>query len=134
MASLRYISRIALLRNPFLINNLVPKIPYYASQIRNLNLCPKINTFLAPLSLKKVRHFNIIFFIFFYLLLFILFWFFFQPTYIIQRNYSGEEPLTLDLIKQRVLLVLRLYDKIEPSKVNWKFFNLYLYIFILNFK
>jgi len=33
------------------------------------------------------------------------------------RNYSAKEPLTLDLIQQRVLLVLRLYDKINPEKL-----------------
>jgi len=33
------------------------------------------------------------------------------------RNYSDKEPLTLDLIQQRVLLVLRLYDKINPEKL-----------------
>ncbi|XP_071514759.1 acyl carrier protein, mitochondrial isoform X2 [Panulirus ornatus] len=34
------------------------------------------------------------------------------------RNYSAKEPLTLDLIQQRVLLVLRLYDKINPDKLT----------------
>jgi len=34
------------------------------------------------------------------------------------RNYSAKEPLTLDLIQQRVLLVLRLYDKINPEKLT----------------
>ncbi|XP_075978402.1 NADH dehydrogenase (ubiquinone) acyl carrier protein isoform X2 [Anticarsia gemmatalis] len=34
------------------------------------------------------------------------------------RNYSGGPPLTLDLIKSRVLLVLQLYDKINPEKLG----------------
>lgn len=33
------------------------------------------------------------------------------------RNYSGGAPLTLDLVQSRVLLVLQLYDKINPEKV-----------------
>jgi hypothetical protein len=33
------------------------------------------------------------------------------------RHYSHKEPITLDLISQRVLLVLKLYDKIETAKV-----------------
>ncbi|XP_058458263.1 acyl carrier protein, mitochondrial isoform X1 [Malaya genurostris] len=34
------------------------------------------------------------------------------------RNYSAKEPLTLQLIKERVLLVLKLYDKINPEKLT----------------
>ncbi|CAH0715266.1 unnamed protein product, partial [Brenthis ino] len=34
------------------------------------------------------------------------------------RNYSGGPPLTLDLIKSRVILVLQLYDKINPEKIS----------------
>ncbi|KAL6255864.1 hypothetical protein P5V15_013106 [Pogonomyrmex californicus] len=34
------------------------------------------------------------------------------------RQYSHKDPLTLDIINQRVLLVLKLYDKIENSKLN----------------
>lgn len=34
------------------------------------------------------------------------------------RHYSHEAPLSLDLIGQRVLLVLKLYDKVEPAKVS----------------
>lgn len=34
------------------------------------------------------------------------------------RDYSGKAPLTLDLIQQRVLLVLKLYDKINPEKLS----------------
>ncbi|XP_012521365.1 acyl carrier protein, mitochondrial isoform X1 [Monomorium pharaonis] len=34
------------------------------------------------------------------------------------RQYSHKDPLTLDIIKQRVLLVLKLYDKIESSKLT----------------
>jgi hypothetical protein len=32
-----------------------------------------------------------------------------------QRSFSSQEPLTLGLIEQRVILVLRLYDKINPD-------------------
>ncbi|XP_038220726.1 acyl carrier protein, mitochondrial isoform X2 [Zerene cesonia] len=34
------------------------------------------------------------------------------------RNYSGGPPLTIDLIKSRVLLVLQLYDKVNPEKLS----------------
>ncbi|NP_001040477.1 acyl carrier protein, mitochondrial isoform X1 [Bombyx mandarina] len=34
------------------------------------------------------------------------------------RKYSGGPPLTLDLIKSRVLLVLQLYDKINPEQLT----------------
>ncbi|KAG5323858.1 ACPM protein, partial [Acromyrmex charruanus] len=34
------------------------------------------------------------------------------------RHYSHKDPLTLDIINQRVLLVLKLYDKIEPTKLS----------------
>uniref|UniRef100_A0A182TQD6 Acyl carrier protein n=1 Tax=Anopheles melas TaxID=34690 RepID=A0A182TQD6_9DIPT len=34
------------------------------------------------------------------------------------RNYSAKEPLTLQLIKERVLLVLKLYDKVNPEKLT----------------
>ncbi|KPJ07049.1 Acyl carrier protein, mitochondrial [Papilio machaon] len=34
------------------------------------------------------------------------------------RNYSGGPPLTLDLIRKRVLLVLQLYDKVKPEKLT----------------
>ncbi|XP_026761684.1 acyl carrier protein, mitochondrial isoform X2 [Galleria mellonella] len=34
------------------------------------------------------------------------------------RKYSGGPPLTLDLIKSRVILVLQLYDKINPEKLS----------------
>ncbi|XP_053660568.1 acyl carrier protein, mitochondrial [Anopheles marshallii] len=36
----------------------------------------------------------------------------------IVRNYSAKEPLTLQLIKERVLLVLKLYDKVNPEKLT----------------
>lgn len=35
------------------------------------------------------------------------------------RQYSHGPPLSLDLIKSRVLLTLQLYDKIDPEKVEW---------------
>ncbi|XP_017882347.1 acyl carrier protein, mitochondrial isoform X1 [Ceratina calcarata] len=34
------------------------------------------------------------------------------------RRYALVPPLTLDLIRQRVLLVLNLYDKIDPQKLK----------------
>ncbi|XP_030385634.1 acyl carrier protein, mitochondrial isoform X1 [Scaptodrosophila lebanonensis] len=34
------------------------------------------------------------------------------------RKYSAKPPLSLKLINERVLLVLKLYDKIDPSKLN----------------
>ncbi|CAH2095863.1 unnamed protein product [Euphydryas editha] len=34
------------------------------------------------------------------------------------RNYSGGAPLTLQLIRDRVILVLQLYDKINPEKLS----------------
>ncbi|XP_063826104.1 acyl carrier protein, mitochondrial isoform X2 [Ostrinia nubilalis] len=34
------------------------------------------------------------------------------------RNYSGGPPLSLELIKSRVLLVLQLYDKVNPDKLS----------------
>ncbi|XP_050094300.1 acyl carrier protein, mitochondrial isoform X1 [Anopheles aquasalis] len=36
----------------------------------------------------------------------------------IVRQYSAKEPLTLQLIKERVLLVLKLYDKVNPEKLT----------------
>ncbi|XP_022120837.1 acyl carrier protein, mitochondrial isoform X2 [Pieris rapae] len=34
------------------------------------------------------------------------------------RNYSHGPPLTIDLIKSRVLLVLQLFDKVNPEKLS----------------
>ncbi|XP_031355302.1 acyl carrier protein, mitochondrial isoform X1 [Photinus pyralis] len=34
------------------------------------------------------------------------------------RSYSAKPPLTLDFISERVLLVLRLYDKVDPCKLS----------------
>jgi NADH dehydrogenase (ubiquinone) 1 alpha/beta subcomplex 1 len=34
------------------------------------------------------------------------------------RMFSAKEPLTLKMIQERVILVLNLYDKIDPSKVG----------------
>ncbi|XP_037073941.1 acyl carrier protein, mitochondrial-like [Pollicipes pollicipes] len=34
------------------------------------------------------------------------------------RFYSAKDPLTLDIIRDRVLLVLKLYDKINPDKLT----------------
>ncbi|XP_052869851.1 acyl carrier protein, mitochondrial isoform X1 [Anopheles cruzii] len=36
----------------------------------------------------------------------------------IVRKYSAKEPLTIQLIKERVLLVLKLYDKVNPEKLT----------------
>ena len=35
-----------------------------------------------------------------------------------KRNYGHEYPVDIQMIKDRVLLVLRLYDKINPDKVT----------------
>ncbi|CAG9857371.1 unnamed protein product [Phyllotreta striolata] len=34
------------------------------------------------------------------------------------RSYSSKPPLTLNLISERVLLVLKLYDKVNPEKLT----------------
>ena len=34
------------------------------------------------------------------------------------RSYSHDYPLDIQMIKDRILLVLRLYDKINPEKVK----------------
>jgi len=34
------------------------------------------------------------------------------------RQYSGAPPLDLNLIQQRTLLVLKLYDKVDPEKLT----------------
>lgn len=34
------------------------------------------------------------------------------------RQYSAKPPLTLNFIRDRVLLVLKLYDKIDATKVS----------------
>lgn len=34
------------------------------------------------------------------------------------RHYSAKEPLTLQFIKERVILVLNLYDKVDPAKLK----------------
>ncbi|XP_063973436.1 acyl carrier protein, mitochondrial isoform X1 [Diachasmimorpha longicaudata] len=34
------------------------------------------------------------------------------------RFYCGKQPLTLDLIRERVLLVLKLYDKVDVNKLS----------------
>lgn len=35
-----------------------------------------------------------------------------------ERSYSARPPMTLKLISERVLLVLKLYDKVDPEKVQ----------------
>ncbi|CAK1551345.1 unnamed protein product [Leptosia nina] len=39
-----------------------------------------------------------------------------KPLFV--RNYGHGAPLTIDLIKSRVLLVLQLYDKVNPEKLS----------------
>ncbi|KAM9305891.1 acyl carrier protein, mitochondrial [Gastrophryne carolinensis] len=34
------------------------------------------------------------------------------------RQYSGAPPLTIESIKERVIYVLKLYDKVDPEKLN----------------
>lgn len=34
------------------------------------------------------------------------------------RSYSAAEPLSLGMIRDRILLVLKLYDKVDVGKVN----------------
>ena len=42
-----------------------------------------------------------------------------QPKFIQQaRQYSAEYPVDIAMIKDRVLLVLKLYDKINPEKLT----------------
>ncbi|KAK9887999.1 hypothetical protein WA026_000286 [Henosepilachna vigintioctopunctata] len=41
-----------------------------------------------------------------------------RPSLPLKRFYSAKPPLTLDLIAQRVCLVLKLYDKINPEKLT----------------
>jgi len=47
------------------------------------------------------------------------FFFFFQRVISPKRLYSSKPPLTLDFIQGRVLLVLKLYDKVDPNKVHY---------------
>lgn len=42
------------------------------------------------------------------------------------RQYSHKDPLTLDIINQRVILVLKLYDKIESTKVSYNQRSIFL--------
>ncbi|CAF4932152.1 unnamed protein product [Pieris macdunnoughi] len=39
-----------------------------------------------------------------------------KPQFV--RNYSHGPPLTIDIIKSRVLLVLQLFDKVNPEKLS----------------
>ncbi|XP_041363337.1 acyl carrier protein, mitochondrial-like [Gigantopelta aegis] len=41
-----------------------------------------------------------------------------SPVSTTQRRYSSKEPLTIKLIEERVQLVLKLYDKIDPEKLT----------------
>jgi len=49
---------------------------------------------------------------------------FFQRVISPKRLYSSKPPLTLDFIRGRVLLVLKLYDKVDPNKVHYTEFTL----------
>jgi len=49
--------------------------------------------------------------------------FFFQRVISPKRLYSSKPPLTLDFIQGRVLLVLKLYDKVDPIKVHYTEFT-----------
>ncbi|XP_011307408.1 acyl carrier protein, mitochondrial isoform X1 [Fopius arisanus] len=40
------------------------------------------------------------------------------PRVELTRFYCGKQPLTLDIIRERVLLVLKLYDKVDPNKLS----------------
>ncbi|VVC34363.1 Hypothetical protein CINCED_3A017843 [Cinara cedri] len=40
------------------------------------------------------------------------------PATTVVRHYSVKPPLTIDQIKKRVLLVLQLYDKVNPDKLS----------------
>ena len=40
-----------------------------------------------------------------------------EPRIEQKRSYSHDAPLTIQFISDRVLLVLKLYDKIDPEKV-----------------
>lgn len=44
--------------------------------------------------------------------------FYFSQTADLKRFYSGGAPLTLELIRDRVLLVLKLFDKVNPEKIT----------------
>lgn len=41
-----------------------------------------------------------------------------KQTADLKRFYSGGAPLTLELIRDRVLLVLKLFDKVNPEKIT----------------
>jgi len=37
---------------------------------------------------------------------------------ILKRHFADHAPITYDSIKERVMLVLKLYDKVDPKKVQ----------------
>ncbi|KAM7296085.1 acyl carrier protein, mitochondrial [Ixodes scapularis] len=41
-----------------------------------------------------------------------------QPVLVPTRHYSEKPPLTFDSIRDRTMLVLKLYDKIDPEKLT----------------
>lgn len=56
----------------------------------------------------------------------------FQNRQIMVRNYSAGPPLSLELIRDRVILVLQLYDKINPEKVAPMVFFQNVNVFVLS--
>jgi len=40
-----------------------------------------------------------------------------QESFVTKRTFSDKAPLTIPYIQDRILLVLRLYDKVDPTKV-----------------
>lgn len=50
------------------------------------------------------------------------------------RQYGDLPPLTLETIKERVMYVLKLYDKINPEKVRVQIGQALLLTFILTMK
>jgi NADH dehydrogenase (ubiquinone) 1 alpha/beta subcomplex 1 len=57
--------------------------------------------------------------------------FFFQRVISPKRSYSSKDPLTLDFIRSRVLLVLKLYDKVDPNKVQYNEHTVVSFIILL---
>lgn len=41
-----------------------------------------------------------------------------RPLYPDNKRFYSHEPLTLEQLRERVLLVLRLYDKVDPEKLT----------------
>jgi len=41
-----------------------------------------------------------------------------QQIDITSKRFYSDIPLTLEMLRERVILVLRLYDKVDPEKVD----------------